>query len=581
MNGWTGKILHVDLSSRSSRAETPTAELYQKYIGGKGLAGYYLQDAVTEPFDSPNMPVIFMTGPLVGTASPTSGRMCVMSKSPLTGTVGDASVGGSLGTQIKKAGWDGVIITGKSDAPCGIEIVDGELSFHDASTLVRKPTEQVFEELKDRGCVATTGPAADNGVRFANIMVDRSYAAGRNGLGLALAAKNLKYVAVKGNGKISVADPDLLKESRTDIFRLIATSPVLMGENGVAQFGTGAIFDLIDNRHMMPTANFRETHFGPAHTMNAVAYKRKYDTRRAGCKGCHILCKKVGRDGTHVPEFETMSHFSALIENDRIDTVVEANDLCNSMGMDTISAAGVLACRAEIEGIKLSHDQVVRALTDIGRGEGDGPELAGGSYRYAESKGRPELAMTVKKQELPAYDPRGAYGMALGYATSTRGGCHLRAYPISHEILRKPVPMDRFSFEGKARIVKIAEDANAIVDSLTACKFVFFAGSLEEYSRAFTAVTGHSTTAHDLLNTGERIYYHERMMNAANGFTIDDDDLPPRFFTEPGSDGVGLHIAPIDRAGFAEARANYYRVRGLDARGMPVPSKVEELGLNT
>ena len=187
--------------------------------------------------------------------------------------------------------------------------------------------------------------------------------------------------------------------------------------------------------------------------------------------------------------------------------------------------------------------------------------------------------MSVKQLELPAYDPRGAFGMALGYALSTRGGCHLRAYPIAHEILRKPVATDRFSFSGKARIIKIAEDLNAVVDSLTACKFIFFAASLEEYARALYGVTGFSTTGQDLLKTGERIYYQERILNARNGFTARDNDLPERFFQEPGYCEEDNHIAPLDRAAFLEARANYYRIRGLSDDGLPIPAKCLELDL--
>jgi aldehyde:ferredoxin oxidoreductase len=274
-----------------------------------------------------------------------------------------------------------------------------------------------------------------------------------------------------------------------------------------------------------------------------------------------------------------MSHFSALIGNDDMATVVAANELCGELGMDTISAGATLSCYAELTGRTLSSQAVLSLLEDVGRARGVGRELGRGSYRYAASRGRPELSMSVKKQELPAYDPRGAYGMALAYVTSNRGGCHLRAYPISHEILRKPVATDRFTFSGKARIIKIAEDMNAAVDSLTACKFVFFASSLEEYAKAYTAVTAAPATAQDLLRIGERIYYGERMLNARNGFTGEDDDLPRRFFEEPGSSGGGVRIPPLDREQFLTARANYYRIRGLSERGLPVRAKAEELGL--
>lgn len=579
MNGWTGAILHIDLSERTHRLEHPDTETYHRHIGGKGLAGAYFRDWATLPWYAPEMPLLFMSGPLVGTQSPTSGRLHVMSRSPLTGTVGDASVGGSLGTQVKRAGYDGIILTGQCDTLSGIEILDDAVTFCDARALAGLDTGAVFKKLADKGATAAVGPAAEQGVLFASIMVDGSFAVGRNGLGCVFAGKNLKYLTVKGSGKVGVHDKEGLRKAREDIFRLIASSPILLGERGLTHYGTGAIYDLMDSRRMMPTANFRATHFPAAHGLNAPAFKKRYGDKRAGCRGCHILCKRVADDGTHLPEFETMSHFTALIENEDMETVTRANNLCTALGMDTITAGATLACYAEIEGRRLSSDEILSLLEDMGRGRGAGRELGAGSYRYAASKGCPELSMSVKKQELAAYDPRGAYGMALAYATSTRGGCHLRAYPISHEILRKPVATDRFSFAGKARIIKIAEDANAVVDSLTACKFVFFASSLEEYAKACAAVTGVETTAQDLLHAGERIYYNERIMNALNGFTAVDDDLPPRFFTEPGSSGNAIETPPIDREAFVRARSDYYRVRGLDANGLPTREKAMELEL--
>ena len=579
MNGWTGAILHINLSEGSHWVEHPDADLYHRCIGGKGLAGAYLFPKVTLPWDAPEMPLIFMSGPLVATQSPTSGRLHVMSRSPLTGTVGDASVGGSLGVHLKRAGYDGLVLTGKCDRLTGIEIVDAAVTFHDAAALAGLDTEKVAETLAGKGATAVVGPAAEQGVLFASIMVDGSFAVGRNGLGCVFADKGLKYLAVQGSGKVAIHDDEGLKTAREDIRRLIAASTILMGEQGLTHFGTGAIFDLMSSRRMMPTANFRETYFPPAQGLNAPAYKKRYGDKRTGCRGCHIQCKRLSTDGVHLPEFETMSHFTALIENEDMDIATRANHLCGLLGMDTITVGATLSCYAEIENRKLSGEEVLSLIEDIGHGRGVGKELGFGSYRYAASKGCPELSMSVKKQELAAYDPRGAYGMALAYATSTRGGCHLRAYPISHEILRKPVATDRFSFAGKARIIKIAEDANAVVDSLTACKFVFFGCSLEEYAKAYTAVTGVATTAQDLLSAGERIYYNERIMNAMNGFTDVDDDLPPRFFNKPGSSGNAIDIPPIDRAAFLQARSDYYSIRGLDARGLPTPEKTKELGL--
>jgi aldehyde:ferredoxin oxidoreductase len=222
---------------------------------------------------------------------------------------------------------------------------------------------------------------------------------------------------------------------------------------------------------------------------------------------------------------------------------------------------------------------ILDLLDAIGRGRGIGAELGRGSAVYAFLRGRPEGAMTVKGQELGAYDPRGACGIALAYATSTRGGGPLPASLIAKEILCKPVAADRMSFSGKARIVRIAEDLAAAVDSLTACGFVFYAASLEEYAKVFQAVTGVPASARDLLKIGERIVYRERMMNARNGFTAADDDLPGRFFTMPGSAGDHVAAPPLDRRIFLEARSRYFAVRGLDEQGMPVQAKAEELGI--
>jgi aldehyde:ferredoxin oxidoreductase len=579
MHGWTGKILHINLSTGGVSALEPLREIYETFLGGRGLAGYYLRPFVTEAWDSPRLPLIFMTGPLVNTSSPTSGRACVMTRSPLTGAVGDASVGGGLGFEIKRAGWDGIIITGKLPSLSGIDITDGEVAFHDAEPLRGKTVSACAAALPPGGSTAIAGPAAENGVLFAGIAVDGHFFAGRGGPGLVMAGKNIKYIRISGNGETSVHDREELGRAREEIFRLAAASPILKGELGIGEFGTGALYDLMHARRMMPTDNFSRTRFEHAPAMNAWHYREKYRTKKAGCKGCHILCKKKGADGAVIPEFETMSHFSALVGNADIEAVVEANRLCNELGMDTITTAVTLACHREITGEPLDGGALVKLIDDIAHSRGPGALLKLGSRRYARELGRPDLSMSVKGMELAAYDPRGAYGMALAYATSTRGACHLRAYPVSHEILRKPVATDRFTFSGKARIVKLSEDINAAADSLTACRFIFFAATLEEYSRALAAVTGLNFTIQDLMRIGERIVYNERVMNARNGFTMDDDMLPPRFFTEPGCGGDGIDIPPLDRISFLRALQNYYRVRGLDEGGMPRDDVMRELGL--
>lgn len=574
--GWTGKVLHIDLTTHEMAAQYPARALYKKYIGGKGLAGYYLRPYCTCETTDPDLPLLIFTGPLCGTTAPTSGRSVIMSRSPLTGAICDSSVGGKLATMLKRAGWDGLIITGKAAMPCAIEISDDDIRISETD-LWGNTCDMVFDKLGDAASIATIGPAAQNGACIASIAVDRYHAAGRGGLGRVMAEKNLKYISVKGTGKTRVHDEATLKKAREEIKRLTAASPVLLGQHGFANYGTGAMYDLTDSRRMMPTDNFRQTRFSDAPKLNASAYKAAYKPHSHGCEGCHIHCKKVAEDGRSIPEFETMSHFTALIGNSDMDLVMKANDICGRYGLDPISAASTLACYREITGEDFTFASLIKALHIIA----DGGFLGKGSLDFAQSCRKPELSMSVKGMELPAYDPRGACGMALAYALNTRGGCHQRAYPISHEILRKPVATDRFSFSGKARIVKIAEDQNAVVDSLTACKFTFLAASLEEYAKAFTAVTGIPTTAQRLLEAGERINYNERIMNSLNGFEGYDDDLPPRFFTESGTSGGGVEIKPLDRDEFLKARANYYAVRGLDDNGRPTEETARRLELDS
>ena len=584
MYGWTGKILHIDLTRQKTEVETPEPGFYHRFLGGKGMGGQYLRPAATRAWDDPGMPVSLFTGPLTATIAPTSGRAHLVSKSPLTGCVGDASVGGKLATQIKRAGWDGMVITGRSPHPVGLEIRDDTVIFQRADHLWGKDTHEAFVSVRpQKAGFACIGPAAENGVRFASITTDNHHSAGRTGLGLNFAAKKLKYILVRGTGKVPVKDKNRLKEAREEILRLTAASPALMGQYGFTSLGTGAVYDLMDNRRMMPTDNFRATRFNAAPHLNAAAYSKTYAPKKSGCKGCHILCKKIGtrhRPGDAMPEFETMSHFTALIGSMDTDLVVKANTLCNRLGMDTISAASTLACRREITGKDYTAGEILSLLRDTALGRGEGKQLMPGARIYAKNMGRPEAAMAVKGLELPAYDPRGAYGMALAYALSTRGGCHLRAYPVSHEIFRKPVATDRFTFSGKARIIKIAEDLNAVVDALIACKFTFFAAGLEEYATAYTAVTGHPSSAQDLLAVGERIYFNERLINHANGFDEVSDDLPRRFFREAGSGGNQIDIPAIDREAFLATRATYYQIRGLDSRGIPSKEKRDELGLD-
>jgi aldehyde:ferredoxin oxidoreductase len=584
MDGWTGNIALIDLTRHRIRTLSLSPETYAARIGGRGLGGLFIRPAAMLAWDHEDMPVCLFTGPLTATIAPTSGRCHMMSISPLTGLVGDASMGGKMGVQLKRAGWDGLVITGKSETPVGIHIQDDRITLEPAGQLWGMTTDALYDTLAPgKASLACIGPAGENGVRFAAVITDRFHAAGRTGLGLNLGAKKIKYIRVSGTGRTRVRYPDQLKQARQDIVRLTEASPALMGRFGLSRLGTGALYDLMDNRCMMPTHNFTATRFAAASRLNAHAYALQYHPRQHGCKGCHIRCKKIATrsaPGVPIPEFEAMSHFTALVGLEDIQVATAANQLCNRLGMDTISAASTLACFKEITGRDLTPESLMTLLEDMALDRGEGRDLKQGTARYAESRGHASAAMTVKGLELPAYDPRGAYGMALGYAVSTRGGCHLRAYPISHEILRKPVATDRFSFSGKARIIKIAEDLNAVVDSLIACKFTFFAAGMEEYARAFSAVTGNPVTARDLLAAGEKIVYNERIINSLNGFDARHDTLPDRFFDQPGTGCGRFAVPPIDRAAFESAKTAYYAVRGLTRDGQPPKKIAERFGID-
>ncbi len=567
MNGWTGTLLKVDLTTGTSCREEIPRQLLEEYLGGRGLGVRLMRDYFKlDPFD-PAMPLIFSVGPLCGTPSPTSARLAVVSRSPLTGTIYDCSAGGRFAWRLKAAGVDVLFISGRSPKPVIVTIAADVVEIKPAGHLWGSDIPTTIAVLKELGSVAAIGPAGENGVLFANIMMGEGNSVGRGGMGAVMGSKNLKAVTVYGDRKGAIADPALFENARQDIMRLFKASPVIFGPLGISEFGTPVLVDLMAQRRMAPTENFRKTFFEHSCNYSGPTIKNVYGAKKDGCYGCPIQCKKSSASGKPLPEYETVSHFGALNNVHDLHAIITANNLCNELGIDTITAAATLSAWGEIKGAFPTAGEIPGLLNDIAHRHGDGNLLSLGSRRLAEELGHPELSMSVKSLELPAYDPRGAYGMALAYCTSNRGGCHLRAYPVSHEILRKPVPTDRFSFSGKARIISIAEDTNAAVDSLVACKFAFFGASLEEYAELLTAVTGVVYSPQRLKEIGRRIVLTERYYNCSNGFTRSDDVLPERFFTEPGSSGDDIAILPIDRIRFEEELDKYYRIRGLNVNG--------------
>ena len=570
------RALFVDVRSRRTHACEFSPETSREFLGGRGSGTLLLSGRPTlDPLDE-EAPLVFSTGALTGSRIPSSARMVISGFSPLTNTVCSSSVGGRLALAMKRSGVDLVCITGRASQPLVLMIDDAGVSFETSTLPLNAPLSRVFALLgAGGGSVAAVGCAAWKGCRYASIMVDGTFSSGRGGLGAVMASKNVQAVKIRGSGAVRTLNREGEEAARRDIIRLFDASPAIMGGLGLKTFGTAALVDLMASRRMMPTANFRRTYFDQYQTFCAGRIREHTSPKHYACPGCPIACKQKAI--TEIPEFETLSHFGALNENADLDAIIEANRICNEAGMDTITAASSIACLAEIREERYTGPLLVDMVRRTAESSGDGALLKLGSAELARRLGAPEKSMSVKSLELPAYDPRGAYGMALAYGTSTRGGCHLRAYPISHEILRKPVATDRFSFSGKARIIKISEDLNAVIDSIGACKFAFFGASLEEYAKGFAAVTGLDVDQQDLLAKGDTIYTLERHINCMRGFARDDDMLPSRFYTEAGTPGPGIEVPPIERAAYEEALQRYYRIRGCNPDGTISEKRREEI----
>ncbi len=402
---------------------------------------------------------------------------------------------------------------------------------------------------------------------FASLHSGEGNSAGRGGLGAVMGNKRLKAITVSGQQATSIADSERFSRGISDVIRLFKASPVLFGDLGFARYGTSALVDLILQRRMLPHRNFSRTWFSGASAYNAHHLSRVSPSRDHGCHECPIACKKTNAAGRLLPGFEALNQLGGLNDIGDPAVIIEAYGLCNDYGMDVVSVGGTLSAWGEIRGAYVTGSQLPLLLKKIALRQEEGDRLAEGAARLADSLGRPDLGMTVKGLEIPSFDPRGAYGLALAYCTSNRGACHGRAYPLSHEVLRKPIATNRFDYSGKVRMNKNAEDMYAVVDSLVACKFAFLAASLEEYGELLSAVTGVDYSGRRLAEIGERIYLTERFYNQQNGFSHSQDMLPKRFFAEEGTSSDEIPIPPLDRDRFENELQRYYRLRGLNRNG--------------
>jgi aldehyde:ferredoxin oxidoreductase len=589
MKGWTGKTLIVDLTTGAIATDTLDMDIACDFIGGRGVGARLLWDLVgpeVKPFDPENV-LIIATGPITGTGFQTSNRFSVSTKSPLSGTVLDANSGGHWGMRLKRAGYDLMIIKGRAPEPVYMEISPDKVELKDAKHLWGKTVSETSEALgqnKNKRNVLCIGPAGENLVRFAAIMNDVSRAAARGGPGAVMGSKNLKAIVCEGNERVDYEDKDRFRFVQYEATKMLKANPIT--SQAFPDFGTSVVMNIINAIGALPTRNFQESEFENAEAISGEAMTDQILVKNDACWACPIACTRVtktsnGKEGEG-PEYETMWAFGAACGVDDIEAIAEAGYACNDLGMDTISAGSTIACAMELteRGLLDSDlrfgraDLLVKAMEDVAYRRDVGDELAEGSARLAEKCGAPELSMSVKSLEMPAYDPRGMQGQGLLFATSNRGGCHMRGNMLGAEVLGLPKLIDRFQVQGKASFVILHQDTAGVLDSLVACKFANIAVAEEYFARALTALTGVEFPTGELIQAGERIWNMERLYNIREGFSRADDTLPPRLLTEPAggaSEGWVSHLEPM--------LVEYYRARGWDENGVPKPAKLEELGL--
>jgi aldehyde:ferredoxin oxidoreductase len=589
MNGWNNKVLDIDLTAQTYETYPLDMEIARLFIGGRGLGACLLWDLVgpeVDPLDPENV-LIFTNGPLTGTGYQTSNRFSVTTKSPLTGTILDANSGGFWGMRFKKAGYDVMIVRGKASKPVWVEIKNEEITFHDASDLwgmrVFALTEKLGQNNNKRN-VLCIGPAGENLSRIAAIMNDRERALARGGPGTVMGSKNLKAIVVEGKTRPKIEDKGRFKFLLYESRKLLAASPVT--SQALPEFGTVVLMNIMNNICALPTRNHQQSQFEGAEAISGEALTDNYLVKNDSCWACPIGCTRISKTDKvkgEGPEFESTWAFGAQCGIDDLPAIIEANSICNDLGLDTISAGSTIACAMELSekgymnsGLRFGRaDQLAPTLEAMAARENVGADLADGSFRLASKYGHPELSMSAKGLEMPAYDPRGMQGQGLLYATSNRGGCHMRGNMVGPEVLGLPKMIDRFQVQGKSSFVTLHQNVSAAIDSLVICKFTNMGVAEEYFARVLSAVTGIHYDTGELTQVGERIWNLERLYNLREGFTKEDDTLPPRMLNDAPAEGPSagrvVKLNPMLK--------EYYRGRGWDENGVPLQAKLKELKL--
>lgn len=599
LGGYAHKIGSIDLTAAKVTYIAPPEEWLRKYIGARGLGVRYVFEngPLVDPLSPQNI-LCFMNGPLTGTEANMSGRMAIVTKSPLTGTVTDSHHGGWSAARLRWAGFDGLIFKGKASHPVYIYVHEGEVEIKDASTLWGKGVHETVKHFKDLYgekdlSVIAIGPAGEHLVRFGAWINENDRASGRGGTGAVGGSKNLKAVVIKSEKKMPKApDRDAWKEAHKRALATImdeknVTSP---RKGGLSVYGTNVLMNIASNMGGLPTRNGQLTSFGNRAERIAGEYVKEHIlVGDPTCHACPVACKKEvevkeGKyKGLHMEsvEYEPAWSLGALCDNDDVNSIAKMIDMANDYGMDAIEIGTVLAMYMEVcekeparaDALKWGDtDQMVAMVEKVAMRRGIGDTLAEGTGKAARKLGHPELAMAVKDQGLAAYDPRGLKGMGLGYATSNRGACHLRGYTAASELGLIPLKTDPLAWEGKGALLKLFQDLFSFSDSMDLCKFSSFAMGADEYAAQYNAYTGLNITSDEVLHTGERIYNLERYYNNLAGIGEGSDTLPARFTHEPSTMPGSLgQVCELDLM-----LADYYQLRGWK-NGVVLPEKLKEL----
>ncbi len=608
MAGWTGKLLRVNLTSGSTRIESIPDAWNRDFLGARGVAARYLiqeMNPAADPLDPENR-LIFATGPLTGTPVPCAARYMVVTKGAQTGAITTSNSGGHWGPELKLAGYDLLIVEGKAAKPVYLLIYDDFVQLRDASNIWGQGVFDTEDWLRRHLAipdirVASIGPAGEKLVRFASIMNDKHRAAGRSGVGAVMGSKNLKAIAVRGTGRIDVANPEAFMKAVWEIRGEMQANPT---RKMFSDLGTPATMDFTQAHGGLPAYNFRQGQFEHFDNLNGTAIRQQRLVANKACYACTVACGRVTRlneaadkylvnmhrrnwkNATEGPEYETAWSLGADVGVDDLDAVIKAHWLCNDLGMDPISMGATIAAAMELYERGVITDQdvelplvfgsaqaLIRMTEATAYREGFGNVLAEGSKRMGDSFGHPEVFMGTKGQEFPAYDPRAFQGMGVAYATSNRGACHLRAWTCGAET----TTMDPHTPIGKGPWVADEQHRTTAHDNTGVCSFAGATGGTTDLLvPCVAAITGHDFSYDDFLMIGQRTWNVERLFNLRAGLTRADDSLPDRLLNEAHTSGPAAGVT-VD---LNTMLAAYYEHRGWTPEGIPTKQKLAELGID-